>query len=194
MARERAFDEDQVLQAAADVFAVHGYGNTSLAMLLDATGVGKQSLYNSFGDKRSLYLKAVACSAERWHGVQQAMLAAATGRAAVSLFFERLLSQCSSDDPAERSCVVSAGLLEGIDDALVQSELRAKWAASREMLREALERGQRDGSIASREPSALLADLAMNLMSGLRVAARAGTDAARLAHTARLGLSVLDTG
>jgi TetR/AcrR family transcriptional repressor of nem operon len=70
--------------------------------------------------------------------------------------------------------------------------LRAKWAGSHEMLRAAVERGQRDGSIASAAPSAALADMLMSLMSGLRVAARTQASASRLSETVRLALKVLD--
>lgn len=59
MARTRAFDEDTVVQATRDQFWATGYHGTSLDMLLNATKLGKGSLYNSFGNKRSLYLRAL---------------------------------------------------------------------------------------------------------------------------------------
>jgi TetR/AcrR family transcriptional regulator, transcriptional repressor for nem operon len=192
MGRDRQFDEDSALAAAADVFAMHGYAGTSLARLQAATGLGKQSLYNAWGDKRSLYLKAVDRAVARWSAVAQAMQAAADGRSALQRFFDTVLGQCSDATAPASRCIVSLGLLEGVDDALMQAELRGRWQGSHELLRAAVERGQRDGSIASRLPSAVLADSLMNLMSGLRVSARAGTAPARLRHVAELGLTVLD--
>lgn len=59
MARQREFDEDQVLRALTDVFWEHGYDGTSYAQIMKATGLQKGSLYAAFGDKRSLYLKAI---------------------------------------------------------------------------------------------------------------------------------------
>ncbi|SDT23591.1 TetR/AcrR family transcriptional regulator [Microlunatus soli] len=58
MARTRGYDEDTVVAAAQDQFWATGYRGTSLDMLLSATGLGKGSLYNSFGSKRALYLRA----------------------------------------------------------------------------------------------------------------------------------------
>jgi TetR/AcrR family transcriptional regulator, transcriptional repressor for nem operon len=192
MPRERQFSEADVLDAAADAFTRHGYSGTSVSMLLEATGLAKQSLYNCFGDKRTLYLRAVDNATARWEPVALQMARAADGRAALAQFFDTLLGRCLSDDPAQRNCIVSAGLLEGIDDAGIQGQLRGKWAATHEMLRAQVERGQKDGSIANPAPSAELADHLMAAMSGLRVAAQGGIGRERLARIAATALAVLE--
>jgi TetR/AcrR family transcriptional repressor of nem operon len=192
MGRERQFEEAEVLQAATQLFAAHGYQGTSLSMLLEATGLGKQSLYNTFGDKRALYLKAVDCAVSHMTQVQRLMQQAPSGHAAIARFFGGLLGQCSSADAAEQTCVVSSGLLEAIDDAEIRHELLDKWRLTHELLRAAIERGQKDGSIANPLASVALADLLMSLMSGMRVSARAAVDADRLQQVVALGLSVLD--
>lgn len=194
MPREKQFDEAEVLRRAADLFAIHGYQGTSLAMLLEATGLGKQSLYNSFGDKRALYLKAVDHAVGRYAALQETMQAAADGRAAIAAFFDHVLGGCGSSDPAHRSCILSAGLLAGMDDALIAQTLRGKWMGTHEMLRAAVERGQKDGSIRSRAPSASLADLLLSVMGGLRVSSHADFALPRLRQTVALALSVLDGG
>lgn len=194
MAREKQFSETQVLDEVADLFTSYGYQGTSLAMLLDATGLGKQSLYNCFGDKRALYLKAIDCSTARYQAVQAQMQAAATGRAAVECFFGHVVGKCDSAAAADKNCVVASGLLEAMEDALIVQTLRAKWAASHEVLRSAVERGQKDGSVRNPAPSAALADLLLALMAGLRVNARADFGAARLQRTVDLTLAVLDSG
>ena len=194
MAREKQFSEAQVLDEVADLFTAHGYQGTSLAMLLDATGLGKQSLYNCFGDKRALYLKSLDCSSARYQVLQAQMSAAANGRAAVERFFDHVVGKCDSAEAADKSCVVASGLLEAVDDALIMQTLRTKWAATHEVLRAAVERGQKDGSVRNTAPSAALADLLLALMAGLRVHARADFDAARLQRTVDLVLAVLDSG
>jgi TetR/AcrR family transcriptional repressor of nem operon len=192
MAREKQFSESTVLESAADLFAVHGYQGTSLAMLLDATGLGKQSLYNAFGDKRELYLQAIDCAVARHAAVQTKMAKAPNGRGAVASFFDELVGHCSSSEPARRSCIVSAGLLEGVEDDVVVRHLREKWTSTHELLRSAIERGQKDGSILNDAASAELADLLLSVMGGLRVSARAGFGAARLRRIAALALALLD--
>ena len=60
MARPREFDTDKVLDALQDVFWERGYEGTSYAHITAATGLRKGSLYSAFGDKRALYLEALA--------------------------------------------------------------------------------------------------------------------------------------
>ncbi|MES2056160.1 MAG: helix-turn-helix domain-containing protein [Pseudomonadota bacterium] len=58
--RPRGFDLDVVLKAASERFRSRGYAATSLDDLVDATGLARPSLYAAFGDKRALYLAALA--------------------------------------------------------------------------------------------------------------------------------------
>lgn len=57
--RPREFDEDAVLEAAMDAFQTKGYEATSLADLCDCTGLHKGSLYQTFGDKHELFMRAL---------------------------------------------------------------------------------------------------------------------------------------
>jgi TetR/AcrR family transcriptional repressor of nem operon len=60
MARPREFDEERVLEALTNVFWEKGYEATSMQDLVKATGLLKGSLYGAFGDKKVLYMKALA--------------------------------------------------------------------------------------------------------------------------------------
>ena len=59
MARPREFDRDEALERATGVFWAKGFASTSTDDLLTAMGIGRQSLYNAFQDKRALYLEAL---------------------------------------------------------------------------------------------------------------------------------------
>src|SRR5713101_4688267 len=59
MPRPTSFDEDAVLDQAVQLFWERGYEGTSLADLETHIGLGRQSLYNAFGDKQTLFLKAL---------------------------------------------------------------------------------------------------------------------------------------
>jgi TetR/AcrR family transcriptional regulator, transcriptional repressor for nem operon len=192
MSRERGFSEPEALNRLTDVFSAHGYASTSLALLQEATGLGKQSLYNTFGDKQSMYLQAIDCAVQRAAHRVAAMQAAENGRAALALYFDALVQSCASADPADKSCIVTSGLLEGVDEAPLALALTSRWHATHELLRSTLERGQRDGSIANQAPSAELAELLVALVGGLRVAARAGRSRMQMERLVALALAVLD--
>jgi AcrR family transcriptional regulator len=59
MARPRKFDEDQVVRAGRELFWSQGYAGTSLDDLGEANGLGRGSLYNTFGDKHTMFLRSL---------------------------------------------------------------------------------------------------------------------------------------
>lgn len=59
MTRAKEFEREEVLKEAVPMFAHGGYAGTSTSVLLRAMGISRQSMYDTFGDKRSLYLEAL---------------------------------------------------------------------------------------------------------------------------------------
>lgn len=59
MGRPRAFDEGELLDAAAAVFVVGGYEGTSIDDLVTSLNVHRGSIYQAFGSKRGLFLAVV---------------------------------------------------------------------------------------------------------------------------------------
>ena len=59
MARTKEFDQEQALDAAMNLFWERGYEATSIQDLVEATGVQRQSLYDTFGSKHELFLQSL---------------------------------------------------------------------------------------------------------------------------------------
>lgn len=59
MGRSREFDENVVLQKAMELFWKQGYEKTSLNDLVEHMGIHRRSLYDTFGDKHTLFLRTV---------------------------------------------------------------------------------------------------------------------------------------
>lgn len=59
MARVKEFDEDVVLDKAVALFWTKGYNGTSAQDLVDHLGISRSSLYGTYGDKHTLFLKAL---------------------------------------------------------------------------------------------------------------------------------------
>ena len=74
MARPRKFNRDAALRKAIETFWAKGFAATSTDELLAAMRIGRQSLYNAFGDKRQLYLEALRTYQQRSTGVPMARL------------------------------------------------------------------------------------------------------------------------
>jgi TetR/AcrR family transcriptional repressor of nem operon len=59
MARTKDFDELEVLNKAMSIFWHRGYNGTSIADLVDGLGISRSSLYDTYGNKHSLFIKAL---------------------------------------------------------------------------------------------------------------------------------------
>ena len=59
MGRPRRFDEAAVVAAAVGLFADRAYDGLSVDDLVTSLGVHRNSLYQTFGSKRGLYLRAL---------------------------------------------------------------------------------------------------------------------------------------
>ena len=55
---DKQFDPEEALGKAMELFWAKGYASTGLAELLEVMGIGRKSMYDTFGNKRQLYLKA----------------------------------------------------------------------------------------------------------------------------------------
>src|SRR5690242_627564 len=59
MPKKKQFDETEVLMKAKDLFSEKGYNGTSMDDLVQATGLSRSSIYDTFGDKHGLFLKSL---------------------------------------------------------------------------------------------------------------------------------------
>lgn len=65
MPRAKEFDEAEVLDHALELFRARGFAHTSFEDLTEGLGVSRQSLYDTYGDKHTLYLTALKSYLER---------------------------------------------------------------------------------------------------------------------------------
>ena len=75
MAGRKQFDVDAAVEQAMRVFWQNGYAGASLEQLSAATGLGRGSLYGTFGSKDGLFLKALQRYSENYGARFDAALA-----------------------------------------------------------------------------------------------------------------------
>ncbi|MCE7002789.1 TetR/AcrR family transcriptional regulator [Kibdelosporangium philippinense] len=80
MPRTKEFDPDAVLRSALNLFWRKGYEATSIQDLVDHLGIGRASMYATFGTKHDLYLRALDLYCERVSGTAGATLFPKTTR------------------------------------------------------------------------------------------------------------------
>lgn len=116
MARPREFDEHEVLEAASAAFWTKGYEATSTRDLVKSTGLTQPSLYNAFGDKRTLYLRALEHYLEHTLRERIRRLERTVSPAlGVTMFFREILERTLAD-PGKRGCMLVNSALETTSD------------------------------------------------------------------------------
>jgi TetR/AcrR family transcriptional repressor of nem operon len=112
MPRPKSFDEDAVLEQAVQLFWERGYEGTSLADLEAHLGLGRQSLYNAFGDKHALYLKALDRYRREAGEPQLAgLIAEDAGFETIRAFFRRSVKLLTAPGP-RRGCMIANAIAE----------------------------------------------------------------------------------
>ena len=192
MARPAEFDRNDALAGAIRVFARHGYEAASTTDLLAGMGIGRQSLYGAFGDKRGLFLEALARYSQDSY---RQMLEAMHGKPALEALMDALLVGLGSSDELETGCLGVGSIVElSRSDPDVASENDEAGRRVVELFAAKVRDGLTAGEIAPDIDPEAAARLLLTLRSGLKVAARSGAAAPELRQTAQLALRSLAVG
>ena len=172
------------MERATGVFWAKGFASTSTYDLLTAMGIGRQSLYNAFHDKRALYLEAL----ERYQrktvaGHLQRLNGAASPIAGVKAL---LLGLSDNSDTRALGCMGVGAICEfGATDPDIAA-LRSKISpVLHGRLVDRLKEGQAAGEIDCSLDCAAAASFIQMTMQGIQLAARGGIDAKSLRAQAR---------
>jgi TetR/AcrR family transcriptional regulator, transcriptional repressor for nem operon len=193
MARPREFDEAAALDAAVDCFWHEGYEATSVRDLAARMGITGASLYNAFGDKRSLFRRALQRYAERSTCERIARLESTLPpKEAVRAFLREIIER-SLDDGDRRGCLLVNSALEiAPHDPELGAEVAARLAEIEAFFSRALTAAQADGSVPPGREPVDLARLLLGITLGLRVLARSNPNRELLEGVARPALALLD--
>lgn len=185
--KPKSFDPEKTLQIIAEAFAHGGYEGTSMEELTKRTGLGKQSLYNAFGDKRAMMEKSLGCAGKTAASFRCFKEQAGTAREKIEAFFDKLVGELT--DVKKPGCLVTNLLLEkGACDKEVAKLAGSRWEQTRGLLQSILEEGKRDKSMPVSLDAETVSFALMNLLNGLRVTARATNDAEKIKKIVRLSL------
>lgn len=190
MARSKEFDPERALDKAMHLFWRLGYEKTSLEALTREMGIARQSLYDTFGDKRGLYLKALAYYRDQTNGQMHKHLREIPS---VKNGFAKLLYSLAAEthEQHERGCLLlTANLQRDTEDAVIRDFLRDNQARVEAIFMEALVRAQKQGELPTNEDPGALARFFVVTIQGMRAMARLKSDQKALKQVARVALAV----
>jgi TetR/AcrR family transcriptional repressor of nem operon len=191
MARPREFDRDAAVERAMSVFWRKGYAATSTDDLLRAMNIGRQSMYDTFGDKHRLYLEAL----EKYQreGVAEnirRLRSTASPLAGIEAFVIGIIA--SDKSARERGCMGVGSICEfgNTDTDLVTLRARSGGAQHRALI-ERLRHAQAANEIGANVDLERAARFVETMMFGLQVSAKAGASLQSLRDTAAFAIASL---
>lgn len=189
--RPKEFDEKRALQRAMDVFWTHGYEATSVQDLVDAMGINRASMYDTFGDKHALFTAAVEhYGATAVGGMEETL--AAEGSPLKNI--HRLLLRMA--DPAGdgrcRGCLTTNTAVElAPHDAEAREVVKRLLGRTERALRKALQRAIDRGELSSDADIPTLARFLLVVVQGIVVLGKMGASRGALRDVVSVTCSVL---
>lgn len=193
MARTKDFDENEVLTKAIQIFWHKGYNATSMQDLVDALGISRSSLYDTYVDKHTLFLKALesyqlAGSAKINEIVEQSISAKETVIKLMELATNDLIG-----DKQQKGCFMVNAVVEvaphdqEVSKLVCQNEQQMETAFF-----EVIKKGQESGEIKNNQDALILAKFIFNAVKGMQVTAKSSPDATNFGNIIMLTVAVLD--
>ena len=181
--RPKGFNEDTVLEKAMQTFWREGYSGASMSVLLKDMGISRQSLYDTYGDKRTLFLKTLKLYISRDVDQVVSILSGPPPvRPQILQIIAHFKTMSSSDEP--RGCFIVNSLTNMKDD---DPELASILNDAIESIRNAMEKAfasaiQR-GEMESHQSSSELANGLLNSLIGLAATSKANSMSLNTEHT-----------
>jgi TetR/AcrR family transcriptional repressor of nem operon len=193
MARQKEFDRDEVLHKAMEIFWTRGYEGASIQDLVKHMGINRQSMYDTFGDKHSLFLEAL----DRYREIQSRKVFEVLERPGsmkknLRQLFEEAVARSLSAE-GRRGCFVGNSLSELAGRCEETATRTCNSVASAEkMFQKALQRGKEQGELRRVSDTRAVARFLYSNLQGLLLMAKATRDRKLLNDVVKVTLSVLE--
>jgi len=191
MARPKEFDRDEALDVALRVFRAKGFEGTTTDDLRLAMKIGRQSMYDTFGDKRQLYLEAL----KRYHSrsiiqFMESLEGGGSAQCALRDALGRFANQ-DTDDLALGCMGINAVCEFGRSDAQVNAIIDAGGSAFIVAFKDLIAKGKEQGEFRSDLDEDKAASYLLSILSGMKVSARAGATTESIIDIAGLAVRAL---
>lgn len=178
MARPVQFDKARVIQLAMKVFWKHGYDSINLPTLMEKMGLSRSSLYNVFGDKRTLFYECMLHYIDQIGKKRVEILKKATSvREGLEKYFDHQMKIALGDkNPAGCFFTNTATSLEMIRDKNLAQLIAQSSHILEKAFYDLLKRGQKSGEVAKNKNIKALSGMLLSHAYGLNVMANIKPD------------------
>jgi TetR/AcrR family transcriptional regulator, transcriptional repressor for nem operon len=191
MARKKEFDEDAALLKAMHLFWEQGYEKTSMQELVSHMGVHKGSMYDTFGDKKSLYIKTLKRYSEMLEeSVKRRLDDTSSAKEAIRVLLENTI-QKEKEFPVGCFLVNTAVELAKHDSEAIDW-VHLRWTYTEQLIRDIILEGQQSGEFSKSLDAEGLSYYFINALIGLRVMVKTISDREKLRQIIEMNMSVLE--
>jgi TetR/AcrR family transcriptional regulator, transcriptional repressor for nem operon len=193
VARPKEFDEATALEAAIECFWQHGYEATSVRDLAARMGISGPSLYNTYGDKHALFVRAL----ERYldHSTRARIKRFEDGlppKQAIRGFIAEIIDR-SVKDRERRGCfLINSALEVAPHDRKLGALIADRLAEIEAFFYRSVRAAQVEGAVPKDRNAKDIARLLLGVLLGIRVLARSKPERTLLEGVARPALALLD--
>lgn len=192
MPKSVLFDKEKTIQRVTELFWEKGYNGTSMQDLVDVTGLNRSSIYNTYGDKFSLFTQAL----HHYKNSQTDFLNSLKNRAkspkeVINLLFEGVWSELNPQN--NKGCFLSNCTTELANaNKDVHEFLEVNHEMMISLFTELIKQAQIEGEIDKSKDSKVLANFLFSSLHGLRVTSMIETDKKAIKGIADQVLSALN--
>ncbi|KAB2446133.1 cell surface protein [Bacillus anthracis] len=174
MSRRKAFDTDKTLEKIMLLFWQQGYYQTSLEDIVKTSGVKKQSLYNAFGDKRTIFLRTLHIYYDMKIGERIQFLETKEAQNTSKIeTLKQFLTWNQNDDDLPQGCMLVNTINEfSNNDSEIANEAQTMFRDYITLIANVVSQGQKNGEITNTKSSYELAEILMNARNGIQVTRR----------------------
>ena len=193
MARAKAFDEEHAIDKAVDCFWSRGYEATSVRDLGEAMEIGGASLYNAFGDKRTLFVKCLERYANRSSRERMARIEEKHApKDAIRTFLAEIIERSLKDPDCKGCLLVNSALDVAPHDAAIGKAVAGYLDEIRDFFRRNIEAARRAGTVPKAIDAEVVSGHLLGVLMGIRTLTRVKPDRKLLESVARPALALLD--
>ncbi|MGQ7945762.1 TetR/AcrR family transcriptional regulator [Flavobacterium sp. WC2509] len=194
MSRTKQFKEEEILDKAISLFWDKGFNGASAQDLVDNLGISRSSIYDTFSDKRTLFIKALQQYRKKTgDGLKEVLANSKDAKATIRAIFEQTILETLQASENKGCFMVNTTTELAIHDNEIAKIVNDNRNEIQNFFFEAIQNAQEIGAISKDKDALALSRFIFNSYSGIRVSARSsGMDKATLDDIVKVTLSVLD--
>lgn len=194
MARPKAFQKEEVLDRAVDLFWQRGFHATSISQLVDHLGINRASLYDTFGGKEELFQLAFEKYIEKNKKKISFLLGDHSSiKEAFRTLFYQALEEPSVEDSAPKGCFMVNSTAELLpEDEWLRKILELSRSELEVLFTHAIRTGQQTAEIPPTLDAEAVGSLLFTFYSGIQVMTKINGKPGTLRSAVDTALAILD--